>query len=252
MNRLSLYLGIIVCFLLVTATSFVFGKFVLGDRVFNKPNLPVTHLPGDSSAAQNSALAKNTEGVAGPRAPSVVIKLRLQPGGVVVQDDNESTPPIESGSPATPVSSEAQPKPAVRTPRRERDRTLPPPVSGEAEPGEVAGPVRPTPYREAAKARAAEPTMPRTKPVGAPDDPAPATKPARGNRVQVGLFDGKENAELRAAELQKLGHRVTTTIEEQDGKRVYRVQVGPFKSRDAAAKAKTSLSSQGFEGFVPQ
>lgn len=277
MNRLGLYFGIIVCFLLVTTGSFLFGKFVLGDRVLNKPNIPVMHLPGDSPATAASSdredrLARSPAGPA-TRAPSVVIEVKPEPADAIEQDPSTANRGREPASPSRPASPYRE-APSARdhqpdlarssdlsettVPAEVRDRTsgrttrtLPPPAGATVNGGRAAAR-----GHERARTVLTDPPLPRTRPVGEPEEPRTAPAPSNGkagtHRVQVGLFDGKENAEARASELQRLGHQVSMTSEEHDGRRVYRVQVGPFKSREEAVKVKGNLASQGFEGFVPQ
>jgi cell division protein FtsN len=100
--------------------------------------------------------------------------------------------------------------------------------------------------------------------------PAPAAKPAgdplgdlmqsRGNAssaaapeaadpyvyyVQAGAFQAPEEAETQRAKVAMLGFDPKVSEREQAGRAIYRVRLGPFRSKPEADKAEEFLASHG-------
>lgn len=287
MNRAALYVGVVICFVMVTAASFFFGKVVLGEKLLNKQSPETRHRPGDQPEEKSKdtsddnpkPLVRGDAFSTTPRdstksAPRVIIEVKP---GAPRPTENTTTE-----APETKKLGARKEKPHLST-EAPTDETKPakkPYATTVTTFGDGQTAVTPTPKR--AKRRPVPEHLPPPAVDDANGDPLPAVKPAPdptshdmnatvkanrpakqkvgavesarspGHGVQVGLFSARENADARAAELQKRGYPVVTVSEERDGQRIYRVQVGPFKNKDTAAKIKKELSDQGFEGFVPQ
>lgn len=78
---------------------------------------------------------------------------------------------------------------------------------------------------------------------------APVSRPARAKRgdfvVQVGAFSVEENARALQERLQRIGQKSQVDHEE-----LYRVRIGPFRTRDEAIAVRTTLESHGLSAIV--
>lgn len=102
-----------------------------------------------------------------------------------------------------------------------------PDVPSEPETEEVATEVRPAPE------------VTQTPP---PDPPKSAPVPSSGWSVQIASYESASDADARVAKLQERdldAYRVAALIR---GQNWYRVKVGPYSNKDAAAKARTDLA----------
>jgi DedD protein len=75
-----------------------------------------------------------------------------------------------------------------------------------------------------------------------PDPPKSAPVPASGWAVQIASYESASDADARVAKLQERdlkAYRVAALIR---GQNWYRVKVGPYSSKDAAADARTELA----------
>jgi len=75
-----------------------------------------------------------------------------------------------------------------------------------------------------------------------PDPPATAPVPSSGWSVQIASYESASDADARVAKLQERelkAYRVAALIR---GANWYRVKVGPYSSKDEAAKARTDLA----------
>ena len=145
-------------------------------------------------------------------------------------------------------------------------KTVPPPVPAEdsapvmnpAAPAAVvtpAEPVRPTP----ASASASPESKPAAKstakdPLGELiDSRADASAPKPESFiyfVQAGAFRGPEEAETQRAKLAMLGFDFKVSEREQAGRLVYRLRLGPYRSKDEADRAQERLVAQGVEAAL--
>jgi DedD protein len=84
-------------------------------------------------------------------------------------------------------------------------------------------------------------------PAAAPSGPVPA-----GFAVQVAASRSKSDAENLVKQLGSRGYRVFLVAPEyaKAGDDLYRVQVGPFSTREDAEKARDKLSKEGFKPFI--
>ncbi len=84
--------------------------------------------------------------------------------------------------------------------------------------------------------------------------PAPAAAAPQGMMVQVLASRSKENAQSLVNRLKRDGYpaKLITPQEAGEGGHVFRVQVGPFKSRETALRVLRRLSRQGFKPFIKE
>lgn len=89
-----------------------------------------------------------------------------------------------------------------------------------------------------------------------PEDKAMSTPPVATvfngplYRVRVGTFEGKSNAESRAAELKSAGYETSLSTDVVDGKVVYRLQVAAYKSEKTAREFAKEVEAKGFQTTV--
>ncbi|MBC8134748.1 MAG: SPOR domain-containing protein [Fibrella sp.] len=69
-------------------------------------------------------------------------------------------------------------------------------------------------------------------------------------RVRVGTFEGKTNAETRAAELKAAGYETSLSTDVVDGKVIYRLQVAAYKSEKTAREFAKQVEAKGFQTTV--
>jgi cell division protein FtsN len=65
--------------------------------------------------------------------------------------------------------------------------------------------------------------------------------------VQAGAFTRSEEAEQQKAKLALMGHIANITEREQSGRTVYRVRLGPMRTRDEADALQVRLQTAGME-----
>ena len=122
-----------------------------------------------------------------------------------------------------------------------------------------AEPVKPIP----APATASVSTSPETKPASAAKpvvkDPLGDLIDSRADAsapkpfiyyVQAGAFRGPEEAETQRAKLAMLGFDFKVSEREQAGRLVYRLRLGPYRSKDEADRAQERLVAQGVEAAL--
>lgn len=68
-------------------------------------------------------------------------------------------------------------------------------------------------------------------------------------RVQTGSFAAQQNARILADALRSRGYTTSTHAEQEDGKTVYKVQIGAYRSRAAADKAAQDLQKSGYPAY---
>lgn len=157
----------------------------------------------------------------------VVLLMRLEPGKEGVQRQTE--PPASSRQSSRPPAPPPAVQPAAERPRFEFYTLLP--ESEVAAPGTSAAPP-PTPPADTA---------------------APAASTPQGNFfLQAGSFRQEAEANRVRASLLLLGFDVQLENVRINGDPWYRVQVGPFASREQAGNAQKSLSGNGFNNLLLQ
>jgi cell division septation protein DedD len=105
--------------------------------------------------------------------------------------------------------------------------------------------VTPPPPSPAKAGREPEPGTVATPPVG-------AGEVGVGFTVQVAASRTKEDAEALVKILESRGYPVFLVTPEyaHANDNLYRVQVGPFTSKDDAEKVRTKLTQEGFKPFI--
>jgi DedD protein len=96
---------------------------------------------------------------------------------------------------------------------------------------------------------------PASKPVPKPAAQAPAATaqaaPAHGDwAVQLGSFGAEDNAKKLAQKVNVYGYKPEVASSRTSGKALYRVRVGPYKSRAEADATASALSAHGFSPQV--
>jgi DedD protein len=155
-----------------------------------------------------------------------------------------STPPAETAvaavepTPAAPVHESALKQGAAVA------ETAPPPKQTPAKPGTDHG----TPPR-VATAPTPTPTA-GSKP--APKAPAPAqATPARSDwAVQLGSFGTEDNAKKLVQKVNVYGYKPEVATIRASGRAMYRVRLGPYRSRAEADATVSALSAHGFSAQV--
>jgi cell division protein FtsN len=157
---------------------------------------------------------------------------------------SEATPPAASStaSPSTAkADAPAAPVPAPTEDTAKKADKAPPPAKSE-----------PTP--DPPKTTATKPALP-TDPLGdlvKASSQSKTTAPAEPLQyfVQVGAFNGPEDAQAQRAKLALMGLDARVSEREQAGRTVFRVRLGPFERLDDAEKMKAELHSGGMEAAL--
>ncbi len=98
---------------------------------------------------------------------------------------------------------------------------------------------------------AATPPVARAVDHHAETPPPPTPKPGHYYSIQSGAFSTEANAKHSAVELEKAGYPITILPPgAKDTKKLYRVLVGEFATRDEAIGAKKRLEGMGFKNLV--
>jgi DedD protein len=96
--------------------------------------------------------------------------------------------------------------------------------------------------------RTASAETPRPAPKDAPV--AKDAKVTKGWAVQLGVFASRDNADRLAKQVKGKGYTVSVNETSGNGKRLYRVRVGPEASRTAATELGAKLRAAGYTGSV--
>ena len=154
-------------------------------------------------------------------------------------------------APATPASGEGVPRKSVADaektmlapPRPAAPEAKAPPKAADTARSDAPKAADPT----ATKAETAPKAEPATKVAPAP---ASAEPPREGFVVQLAAFSDDKGANALAGKLKRAGYPAyTETIATSRGT-LWRVRVGPFPSRDAAAQSRDRLKGEGHAGIV--
>jgi len=199
-------------------------------------------------------------------APDGPLPVRQQTLSLEAAKSDAATtdPRPESAEPATPSSAAADTVVAAAepiltpTPAPAQESATPPkpaaPVQESAAPPKQStpAPVKPitdrnSPQRVANAAPAA--ATPKPSPSSPSSQPAPA--PARGDWVvQLGSFGAEDNAKKLAEKAKVYGYKPEVAGFRASGRAMYRVRVGPYKSRAEADATASALSAHGFKPQV--
>jgi len=137
---------------------------------------------------------------------------------------------------------------------------VPPPASAPVLPPPTAGapaaPAEASPAARPASGSARDPAAILSgAPVAAPAASVPQRSTAAGGEpfvffVQAGAFTRSEDAEQQRAKLGLMGQVANISEREQAGRVVYRVRVGPFRTRDDADALLVKLQAAGVEAQI--
>lgn len=134
---------------------------------------------------------------------------------------------------------------------------LPPPAApAPAEPPQAQATPQATPPARAASAATRDPAAILSgAPVPAPAASAPQRSTALGGEpfvffVQAGAYTRSEDAEQQRAKLGLMGQTANISEREQAGRVVYRVRVGPFRTRDDADALLVKLQAASIEAQI--
>jgi DedD protein len=164
-----------------------------------------------------------------------------------------ATPPAAAPAPATSASGDAAPRKSLA----DAEKTVLTPGTRPPAP-EPKSPAKATEATKANNvAKAAEPAPPKGEPVAKADPaakaaaaPATAEPPREGFVVQLAAFSDDKGANALANKLKNAGYPAyTETITTSRGT-LWRVRVGGFPSRDAAATSRDKLKGEGHAGIV--
>jgi cell division protein FtsN len=106
------------------------------------------------------------------------------------------------------------------------------------------------PEREVIVPNEREAMKPAEKPKAVPGQAAPAEVAEEPLFLQVGSFRAAQEAERRRAQIILLGLEAKVESVQANGDTWYRVQSGPFTSREKLSKARNQLSAQGIESLL--
>lgn len=178
---------------------------------------------------------------------------RLSPATDTAKPATEGTPPATT-SPAAPASAPNGGNAAPATPQ-----PTPPAAAAEAPAKEssptVAAPAAAPAPDVASKAEPKPVTAVERKPETATDAKAASAAPAKarsgeGFVVQLAAFSDDKGANALASKLKRNGYPAYTESVQTSRGTLYRVRVGGYPSRDAAADARNRLKGDGYAGIV--
>lgn len=134
-----------------------------------------------------------------------------------------------SSTPATPTQEEPLIQVPEETPSQEPPETTPDTPESESAPPESSEPTAPPSSSESAEAPTAQ---------------------ARAYRVQVGVYENRENANQVLQTLIASGFEASIVPFQSEGRTLYRVQTLVTRDRAKAEQAKQKLESQGFPASI--
>jgi cell division protein FtsN len=160
-------------------------------------------------------------------------------------------PPTDTPSEGTsPAASSTASPPTVKT-----DVPTLPPEDAAKKADKPPPPTKPEPTPEPPKTAATKPPPP-TDPLGdlvKASSQSKTAAPAESSLqyfVQVGAFNGPEDAQAQRAKLALMGLDARVSEREQAGRTVFRVRLGPFERLDDAEKMKAELHGGGMEAAL--
>lgn len=154
--------------------------------------------------------------------------------------------PARGGAPASANSGVVVPAPGIAP-------ILPPPTGTATGPADTPAPTSPA---RAASGAARDPAAILS---GAPVSPQAASAPQRSTAaggepfvffVQAGAYTRSEDAEQQRAKLALMGQVANISEREQAGRVVYRVRVGPFKTREDADALLVKLQAASVDAQI--
>ncbi len=197
-----------------------------------------------------------------PESPSATPEAKPMPK-VAVQE--KLPPDVTAGTGVIIGSREVAPFDYERYQQKRRERT-PKPAAPVNEASAEAPPIIEDEYfvpdETAESPEPSEPPAPEPAPAPAPAEPQPPQEPAAPQnsgtetsenalyRVQVGVYESRENANQIAQQLLASGFEASIVPFQRDGKTLYRVQTLVTRDRAKAEATKSQLESKGFAAVV--
>ena len=174
----------------------------------------------------------------------------------------------ERSSRTAPVTEQVTPPPVVPPTVNPPLETAPPVPKESAAAGDSAGPAQPIPSEETGQAKKAAPAaapptsaQPPSSAATRPAAPATATAPplaapgvevGSAFTVQVAASRNQQDAEKLVKELKARGYAVFVVTPEfaHANDNLFRVQVGPFATREEAEQVRAKIAKEGFKPFI--
>ncbi len=165
---------------------------------------------------------------------------------------------FSSSTPKTEVVTAPTVIPPTVIPPAESAQVTPPVApAGQTNPAPDAGVTPPATKGPAGTASAPQPVTPASPAAKAPASPQPAAAATPGEvgegiTLQVAALRTKQDAEALVGILKGRGYPVFLVAPEyaHADDNLFRVQVGPFKTRDDAEKVRAKLAQEGFKPFI--
>ncbi|MFO1398063.1 MAG: SPOR domain-containing protein [Burkholderiales bacterium] len=180
-----------------------------------------------------------------PKAPDAAADAKAAP-----KSEPETPPKSEPVAVAEPPKAEAAPAEAPKSEPKAEPKAEP----AKAEPARAdSANGAPKPDAAPKADKAPEPkAVPKTDAKPAPDKNAAAAPhdAASGFSVQLAAFSDNYGANALSNKLKKLGYPAYTEPLQTSRGTLYRVRVGPFASREAAAASRDKLKGEGYAGIV--
>lgn len=218
--RVGAGIGVFLIFVLI-------GHYIVAPMLVPQPQSPV------SSPSQNDSAKLSP--------PKVEVYEKL-PSDVVA-----GTGAIMSSQEVAPYDYEE-----FQRKRKAQNRATPTPPTEEEPLIQVPEETFPTENLESTPPAPEEPTpdMPPTPDTSEPPSELTEPPPARLYRVQVGVYENRENANQVLQSLNASGFEATIVPFQRDGQTLYRVQTLVTREREKAEQAKRELEAQGFPAVV--
>ena len=165
----------------------------------------------------------------------------------------------ERSSRTAPVTEQVTPPPVVPPTVNPPLETAPPAPKESAAAGAAARPAQPIPSEETGQAKkqatvAAPPTAAQLPSSAAtkPAAPAPGVEVGSAFTVQVAASRNQQDAEKLVKELKARGYAVFVVTPEfaHANDNLFRVQVGPFATREEAEQVRAKIAKEGFKPFI--
>jgi len=222
------------------------GYYVIGPRLsFTPEGLPKLRLQADTEAQSSGASA---DGKA-PALPKVEVYERLSPDVVASTGMGVGVREVAPFDYEEYLKRRAKVQKRQPSPSPDAGR-----ISSEEEPLVVpddSQPTEPNPSADAPVAPAAP--LPDVEPpaVSEPSSPPPNSN-VRLYRVQVGVYEQRENANAVAQTLTASGFPASIVPFQSEGQTRYRVQVLVTRDRAKAEQMKQQLESKGFTAYIAE
>ena len=195
---------------------------------------------GDTAKGKDAAPSPSSQGAAtAPRqpvasAPSASTDTKSPPAADASASPNTPTPTVPAATESvTKSDAAAPPEPAAKSDTAKTDAA---PSAAKPEPIAKA---EPRPAGDSSKDARAD-----TKPADS------SSKTATGFVVQLAAFSDDKGANALASKLKRNGYPAFTEPIQTSRGTLYRVRVGSYGSREAAADARNKLKGDGYAGIV--